>query len=101
MGEGGNSGIFYLGQEIEDWPIWKTAPEMQILDNERHPDAMLGKDGKMCIRDRPSAIHFAANEPYSVARIRSVGEMCIRDRFFHALKSPSIIFFLAVLTSQR
>jgi len=45
VGPGGNSGIFYLGQEIEGWPIWKTAPEMQILDNERHPDAMLGKDG--------------------------------------------------------
>ncbi len=42
---GGNSGVFYLGQEIEGWPIWRTAPEMQILDNERHPDAMLGKDG--------------------------------------------------------
>ncbi|MHA7110998.1 family 16 glycoside hydrolase [Sunxiuqinia elliptica] len=45
ISEGGNSGIFYLGQEKEDWPIWKTAPEMQVLDNERHPDAMLGKDG--------------------------------------------------------
>ncbi|SHF67341.1 protein of unknown function [Mariniphaga anaerophila] len=45
IGEGGNSGIFYLGQEVEDWPIWKTAPEMQVLDNERHPDALLGKDG--------------------------------------------------------
>lgn len=45
ISEGGNSGIFYLGEEVEDWPIYKTAPEMQILDNERHPDAMLGKDG--------------------------------------------------------
>lgn len=45
ISEGGNSGIFYLGKEVEDWPIYKTAPEMQILDNERHPDAMLGKDG--------------------------------------------------------
>ncbi len=45
ISEGGNSGIFYLGQEIEDWPIWKTAPEMQVLDNDKHPDAMLGKDG--------------------------------------------------------
>jgi hypothetical protein len=42
---GGNSGIFYLGQEIEGQEIWKTAPEMQVLDNERHPDAILGKDG--------------------------------------------------------
>lgn len=45
ISEGGNSGILYLGQEIEDWPIWKTAPEFQILDNERHPDAMLGEAG--------------------------------------------------------
>jgi len=45
ISEGGNSGIFYLGQEIEGEPVWKSAPEMQILDNERHPDAMLGVDG--------------------------------------------------------
>lgn len=46
ISEGGNSGIFYLGQETPDLDfIWKTAPEMQVLDNEKHPDAMLGKDG--------------------------------------------------------
>ncbi len=44
ISEGGNSGIFYLGEEKLDY-IWKTAPEMQVLDNERHPDAKLGKDG--------------------------------------------------------
>ncbi|TFH39152.1 MAG: DUF1080 domain-containing protein [Bacteroidia bacterium] len=45
VSEGGNSGIFYLGQELEGKPIYESAPEMQILDNERHPDAKLGKDG--------------------------------------------------------
>jgi len=44
VGEGGNSGIFYLAQEGKD-KIWRTAPEMQVLDNERHIDAELGKDG--------------------------------------------------------
>ena len=43
ISEGGNSGIFYLGQEELDY-IWKTAPEMQVLDNINHPDAKLGKD---------------------------------------------------------
>lgn len=41
----GNSGIFYLGQEIPDEPVWKSAPEMQILDNVGHVDAKLGKNG--------------------------------------------------------
>lgn len=45
VSEGGNSGIFYLAQEKPDQPIWKSAPEMQILDNEKHPDAKLGVDG--------------------------------------------------------
>lgn len=45
ISEGGNSGIFILGQEIEGHPLWHSAPEMQILDNEKHPDARLGKDG--------------------------------------------------------
>ncbi len=44
ISEGGNSGIFYLGQEELDY-IWKTAPEMQVLDNVKHPDANMGKDG--------------------------------------------------------
>ena len=45
ISEGGNSGIFYLGQEGDHDFIWKTAPEMQVLDNDKHPDAKLGKDG--------------------------------------------------------
>lgn len=45
ISEGGNSGIFILGQEVEGHPLWHSAPEMQILDNEKHPDAKLGKNG--------------------------------------------------------
>ena len=44
--EGGNSGIFYLAQEIPEKKIWYTAPEYQILDNfSTHIDNTLGKDG--------------------------------------------------------
>jgi len=45
VSEGGNSGIFYLAKEVEGEPIYTSAPEMQILDNDKHPDARLGKDG--------------------------------------------------------
>jgi len=37
ISEGGNSGVFYRGSEDEDAIYW-TAPEMQVLDDARHPD---------------------------------------------------------------
>ncbi|MDR0349040.1 MAG: DUF1080 domain-containing protein [Tannerella sp.] len=53
ISKGGNSGIFYLAQEItfkdkdgndKSEPIYISAPEYQVLDNDNHPDAKLGKD---------------------------------------------------------
>ncbi len=50
IAEGGNSGIFYLAKETANAdrtglePIYISCPECQVLDNERHPDAKLGKD---------------------------------------------------------
>ena len=42
----GNSGIFYRGAEQPQLDvIYKSAPEMQVLDNDRHPDAKMGVDG--------------------------------------------------------
>ncbi len=44
--EGGNSGIFYLAEEVEGKAIWYNAPEMQILDNfGSHIDNKLGENG--------------------------------------------------------
>ncbi len=46
IAEGGNSGILYLGSEDPSYDrIYKTAPELQVLDNARHPDAKLGTNG--------------------------------------------------------
>jgi Domain of Unknown Function (DUF1080) len=45
ISEGGNSGIFILAQEIPGEPIYKSSPEMQVLDNDKHPDAKLGVNG--------------------------------------------------------
>ena len=38
VSKGGNSGIFYLAQEIKDQPIYISSPESQILDNANHAD---------------------------------------------------------------
>lgn len=53
ISKGGNSGVFYLAQEVtavqngkeEYLPIWQSASEYQVLDNANHPDAKLGVDG--------------------------------------------------------
>lgn len=45
VSKGANSGILYLIQEVEGQPSVASAPESQVLDNENHPDAKLGKDG--------------------------------------------------------
>ncbi len=53
VSKGGNSGVFYLIQEVTTEkdgevilePSYISAPEYQVLDNDNHPDAKLGKDG--------------------------------------------------------
>lgn len=54
ISKGGNSGVFYLAQEVQAKDpktgemrmehIYISAPEAQILDNANHPDAKMGKD---------------------------------------------------------
>ncbi|MDX1547113.1 MAG: family 16 glycoside hydrolase, partial [Rhodothermales bacterium] len=42
IAEGGNSGIIYNVQEAPEYDyVWETGPEMQILDNARHPDGQI------------------------------------------------------------
>ncbi|MUP47184.1 DUF1080 domain-containing protein [Gramella sp. BOM4] len=43
ISEGGNSGIMWAVQEKEEFgEPYQTGPEIQVLDNERHPDAKNG-----------------------------------------------------------
>lgn len=45
ISKGGNSGILYLIQEVPNQYSVASASEYQVLDNENHPDAKLGKLG--------------------------------------------------------
>ncbi len=46
ISEGGNSGIFYHVSEDSTYDnTYNSGPEMQILDDERHPDAQRGENG--------------------------------------------------------
>lgn len=45
VSKGANSGIFYHILEQPDQAIYWSALEMQVLDNEHHPDANMGNEG--------------------------------------------------------
>jgi len=44
ISEAGNNGIFYTVQEGEQYTeVWKTSPEMQVMDNLKHKDGLISK----------------------------------------------------------
>lgn len=45
ISEAGNSGVFILVQELPGQAMYMSSPEFQILDNDKHPDAKLGRNG--------------------------------------------------------
>lgn len=64
--EAGNSGIMYFVQERADAPqTYSTGPEMQVLDDERHPDGKL-------LSHRAGALYELV--PASEPAARPVGE---------------------------
>lgn len=46
IAEGGNSGVFWAVKEDPKYKVpYATGPEMQVLDDAKHPDSKAGKDG--------------------------------------------------------
>ncbi|WP_423129169.1 3-keto-disaccharide hydrolase [Gaoshiqia sp. Z1-71] len=91
ISEGGNSGIFYLGQEVPEWPIWKTAPEMQVLDNERHPDSFLGKDGNRQAGSLYDLIPAKPQNTKPAGEWNSVEIICYKGTVIHKQNGETVV----------
>ncbi|MGD9928598.1 MAG: DUF1080 domain-containing protein [Mangrovibacterium sp.] len=91
ISEGGNSGIFYLGVEVPEWPIYKTAPEMQVLDNERHPDAMLGKDGNRQAGSLYDLIPAKPQNAKQVGEWNSIEIICYKGTVVHKQNGETVV----------
>ena len=63
----GNSGIFYRGVEAKGSPIYHSAPEFQIIDNDGHPDAKNGPD-------RYCGANYALDPPNPASACKPAGE---------------------------
>jgi hypothetical protein len=75
VSEGGNSGIIYRVGDQED-ATYETGPEMQVLDDERHPDGKLPSHRAGALYDLvvpPSNITKPVGE-WNHARIRVEGD---------------------------
>ncbi len=71
ISEGGNSGIFILAAEADE-PIYFSAPEIQILDDERHSDREIDSHRSGSLYDMVAS-HPSARKPageWNTVRIR-------------------------------
>ncbi|WP_316767196.1 DUF1080 domain-containing protein [Pedobacter frigiditerrae] len=68
--EGANSGVKYFVTEKEKTDLSGIGLEFQILDDERHPDAKLGRNGNRTL----SSLYDLIKAEKPVAVIRSIGK---------------------------
>jgi len=91
IAESGNSGIFYLAKEVAGWPIYKSAPEMQILDNDKNPDSFRGKDGN---RKSGSLYDLIAAKPQNArpaGEWNSVEIICLQGKVVHRQNGVKVL----------
>lgn len=70
IAEGGNSGIiFHVHEDPKYKATYQTGPEMQVLDNERHPDAKQGRDG-----NRTAGSLYDLQKPVTLGAAKPAGE---------------------------
>lgn len=93
ISEGGNSGIFFLAQEIPGEPIYKSSPEMQILDNVKHPDAILGVNGNRQAGSLYDLIPANPQNTKPVGEWNQVGILCYQGTVVFKSNGANVVEF--------
>jgi hypothetical protein len=90
VSEGGNSGVLYLVQEVDGQPIWTTAPEMQLLDNEKHLETYAGLTPLMMAG---SLYDMVAATPQNANRAGewNTAEIIVRDRMITHIQNGEVV----------
>lgn len=91
ISEGGNSGVFYLGREVAGWPIYKSGPEMQILDNDKNPDSNRGRDGNRKSGSLYDLIPANPQNARSVGEWNSIEIICLQGRVVHRQNGVKVL----------
>lgn len=91
ISEGGNSGIFYLAREVTGWPIYKSGLEMQILDNDKHPDSFRGKDGNRKAGSLYDIIPAKPQNANPVGEWNSIEIICLQGKVVHRQNGVKVL----------
>jgi len=75
ISEGGNSGIFWgVHEEAAFTEAYQTGPEIQVLDNEKHPDAKVGEG-----RHSAGALYDMIAPPSDVTKPAGGWNLCVLE----------------------
>ncbi len=92
ISEGGNSGVFYLGDKSLGG-LTSSAPEMQVLDNDGHPDGKKGKNGN---RKAGSLYDLIPAVPQNAKPVGewNTAEVIVKDRHvIHKMNGETVVEF--------
>jgi hypothetical protein len=86
----GNSGIFYFASESQNY-IWQSAPEMQVLDNDNHPD---GKDPLTSAGSLFALIAPTNGKPNSIGKFNRSKIKVLKYKVEHWLNGVKIVEYI-------
>ena len=90
VSKAGNSGIFYFASESQNY-IWQSAPEMQVLDNDNHPDGknLLTSAGSLFALIAPNNGKTKSAGKFNKAKIK-----VLKNRVEHWLNDVKIVEYV-------
>jgi len=90
VSKAGNSGIFYFASESQSY-IWQSAPEMQVLDNDNHPD---GKNPLTSAGSLFALIAPNKGKTKSVGKFNKAKIKVLKNRVEHWLNGEKILEYV-------
>ncbi|MFA5818280.1 MAG: DUF1080 domain-containing protein [Bacteroidales bacterium] len=93
ISKGGNSGIFILDEEIPSEGLGYSSPEMQILDNDNHPDAKLGVNGNRTAGSLYDLIPANPQNTKPVGEWNQVVILCFQGTVVFSLNGVNVVEF--------
>jgi len=93
ISQGGNSGIVIFAQEVPEKPIYMSAPEMQVIDNQNHPDAKLGVNGNRQAGSLYDMIPAVPQNAKPAGEWNQVGILSDNGRVVFKLNGENVVTF--------